>query len=464
MALKRKYSICLWIVLLLGSVSCSQDKEINYQPSPVTGFNVGALDSERKMQWAQDIKELELGGELTVDILNSQNLDTNPITVRVQAWCKTDSSSRDFYSDLYFQNKLSIPVLNVLPPDALLSLSQQPLDCRIVLTLTDSLSSNRIYDLSNVKIKNSVEFNNIPFFAETTAPLLYENIKAEILMAGEQRLVCNDFSKAPNQSVETWEQLIQSSATDFSAWATTAQKCRLMVKTNESVFLSSSFILVFPQQELLIRPELHYFPSETLEVTSRQIITLKISNPNSFTVKLRVSELLNNRFNFIPIYSGIGAVGYIGSQRELPMTWSLQDTPYLKSSTENELVLELPGKQEITLDGFFHGKVHCDTEFLGRHWLTEATTQHFPYFVGIQYGFDFKLQLQTQLVGEMWQTSNLKQGVLTQMADGPITFWDLFYDQVRARFARGFKNPAKTTAEFIPMIRRDITYERCKVL
>lgn len=463
MALKRKYSVCAWFVLVLGLVSCSQDKEINYVPTPVTGFNVGALDSQRKMQWAQDIEELELGSALTVDLLNNQNLDTNPITVRVQSWCKTGTSSTDTYSDLYFQNKLSIPVLNTLSPQALLSLDESSLTCRLVLTLTDSLSSQRIYDLQNIKIKNSAEFNNLSLLTENTATLFYEDLKEQILPSGEQRLVCQDFSKNPAEPAQTWAALVNLADLDMSTWSSSAQKCRLLIKTPQETFLSSRFTLVFPQKELLIRTELQTFSSPTMELAPRHVISLKVTNPNSFSVTLKIQNKNNNRMMFVPVYSGIGAIGYIGHQRDVPLTWNLRDTSALTSSTENEWFLELAANQEIILDGIFQGNLHCNTELLSNPNKSMLGILSTPYFVGIQYGFDFKIQFQTQLTDESWQTSNLRQGALAELNTAPLPFMGLFYEAARAQFGRYFPHQATTSADFINTIRRDVVYDRCVV-
>jgi hypothetical protein len=463
MALKIKYSICTWFILVLGLVSCSQDNPATYQPAPVAGQNIGALDSQRKMQWAQDIRELELGGELAIDMLRQQDFDKNPITVRVQSWCRTDSASGDLYSDVYFQNRFSIPVLNVLPAEALLSLSQNPLNCRLVLTLTDSFSSQAIYPLDNISIKNSADFNNIPTFTDSNGPFLYENLKSQPVVSGElQQLICDDFQKIASLAV-SWEELINSSPTEMATWKKATQLCRLFVKSGDTVLLSPRFQLAFAPQELLIRTELHQFSSATVELAPRHVITLRVSNPNSFGVKVRVNNLLKNRMAFVPVYSGMGAVGYVGSQREFPLTWSLQNTPYLVASNENEWVIELPANQEIVVEGVFQGNLHCDSELLRRPKLAKARMQSHPNFVGIQYGFNFEIQFQTLLVDEQWQTTKLNQGALSAMADGPRPYWNLFYEQARARFGRYFQNPAQTSMEFIETIRTDVVYDRCVV-
>jgi hypothetical protein len=463
MALKIKYSICTWFILVLGLVSCSQDTSTTYQPAPVAGQNVGALDSQRKMQWAQDIRELELGGELAIDMLRQQDFAKNPITVRVQSWCRTDTALGDLYSDVYFQNRFSIPVLNVLSPEALLSLSQNPLSCRLVLTLTDSFSSQAIYPLDNITIKNSADFNNMTAFTDSHGPFLYENLKSQSVTSGElQHLMCEDFRKITSFT-SSWETLISSSPTDMSTWKKATQLCRLFVKTGETVFLSPRFQLVFAPKELLIRTELHQFSSATVELAPRHIITLRVSNPNSFGVKVRLNNLLKNRMTFVPVYSGMGAVGYIGNQREFPLTWSLQNTPYLVASNENAWIIELPANQEIVVDGVFQGNLHCDSELLRRPKLANARFQSHPNFVGIQYGFHFEIQFQTLLVDEQWQTTNLRQGTLSAMAEGPRPYWNLFYEQVRDHFGRGFQNPARTTADFIDTVRTDVAYDRCVV-
>ncbi|MBY0384756.1 hypothetical protein K2X05_06315, partial [bacterium] len=69
MALNVKYRSSIFFVFFLGLVSCSKDKEVVYQPLPVEAQNVGAMDSQQKMQWAKNITELELGGELVIDLL-----------------------------------------------------------------------------------------------------------------------------------------------------------------------------------------------------------------------------------------------------------------------------------------------------------------------------------------------------------------------------------------------------------
>lgn len=463
MALKIKYSICTWFILVLGLVSCSQDKPATYQPAPVAGQNVGALDSQRKMQWAQDIRELELGGELSIDMLRQQDFDKNPITVRVQSWCHTDTAPGELTNDVYFRNRFSIPVLEVLSPEALLSISQNPLGCRLVLTLTDSFSSQAIYPLEDIAIKNSAIFNNIPAFSDSTAPLLFENIKLQAIPRGDrQNLLCEDFQKIASLA-GSWNDLINSSVTDMSTWKKATQLCRLYVKNGDSVFLSPRFQLAFPPQELLIRTELHQFSSPTLELNPRHVITLRVSNPNNFGIKVRVNELLNNHMTFVPVYSGLGAVGYIGTQRNSPLSWSLQNTPYLISTTENEWLIELPAHQEIVVDGFFQGNLHCDIELARRPNLSKSHAQSFPFFVGIQYGFDFKIQFQTYLVDEHWQTTNLKQGILSSMTNGQRPYWNLFYDQVRSFFGVYLKNSAKNTDEFIRTLRTDVVYDRCVV-
>lgn len=461
MALKIKYSVCTWIILVLGLVSCSKDKSANYQPAPVTGQNVGALDSQRKMQWAQDIQELELGGEVAIDMLRQQDFKTNPITVRVQSWCRTETASGDLYSDVYFQNRFSIPVLNVLSPEALLSLSQNPLNCRLVLTLTDSFSSQAIYPLDNITIKNSADFNNIPAFADAPVPLLYEEIKKQVVVSGErQQLVCEDFQKITSQA-NLWEDLIR--ATDMSTWKKATQLCRLFVKDGDTVFLSSRFPLVFQPKQLLIRPELHPFSGATVELVPRHVITLRVSNPNNFGIKVKVKDLLTTRMFFVPVYSGMGAVGYVGNQRDVSLTWNLQNTPFLAASSDNEWILELPAKQEIVVDGFFQGHLHCDSEILRRPNILESRVQIHPNFVGIQYGFDFKIQFQTLLTDDQWQTTPVQQGDLSNQLNGSRPYWNLFYEQLRARFGRYFQHPAQTTDDFIKTVRSDVVYDRCVV-
>ncbi len=468
MALKIKYSICTWFILVLGLVSCSQDKPDTYQPAPVAGQNVGALDSQRKMQWAQDIRELELGGELSIDMLRQQDFKANPITVRVQSWCRTETAAGDLYSEVYFQNRFAIPVLNVLSPEALLSLSQNPLNCRLVLTIVDSFSSQAIYPLDHITIKNSADFNNMPAFADSNTILFYETMRTQQVQIGErQHLLCEDFQKIGNLAT-SWEQLINSSTTDMSTWTKATQLCRLFVKTGDTVFLSPRFQFVFSPQELLIRPELHPFPSPTIELKTRNAITLRVSNPNNFGVKVRVNDLLNNRMALVPVYSGMGAVGYIGKQRDFPIEWSLQNTPYLISANENEWLIELPAHQEIVVDGVFRGSLYCDTELRPNQYLSIAPPMSFanqfhPYFVGIQYGFDLRIQFQLHVVDEQWQTTNLLQGPLSASVNSARPYWNLFYGHVRSFFGRNFKNPSKTTDEFINTVRTDVTYDRCVV-
>jgi hypothetical protein len=164
---------------------------------------------------------------------------------------------------------------------------------------------------------------------------------------------------------------------------------------------------------------------------------------------------------FAPVYSGLGAVGYIGNQREFPMTWSLQDTPYLKSSTDNEWIIDLPAQQEIVIEASFHGRLHCNSEALGRPNILTARVQQFPHFVGIHFGFDLKLEIKTQLVGEEWQVSRLQQGALLPMVNGQRTFWDLFYKPGPSQFGYVLQHPAQTIEEFINTVRTDVVYDRC---
>ncbi len=469
MALKRKYSICGLFILILGLVSCSQDKEINYQPAPVAGFNVGALDPERKMQWAADIRELDLGGELTIDILNKQATAQNSVTGRVQSWCNTDTTPGELYKDFHFHKKLAVPILEVLSDDALLSLSSAPLTCRITVTITDSFSSQAIYQLENISIKNSVQFTNIPEIVENSAPLIYEKIKTENIPVGErQHLRCEDFQKISSDSV-SWEQLMNSAATDMAQWTKALQNCRLLVKRNGVIRLSSQFQMVFPPQDIQVRAELNPVTIPSLTLSSRKVVSIFLSNPNNFSVTLKLDKIKNNRFIFLPVYADVGSVGYWGEQRDFPFHFSLPSTQFLKTFTEDMWILEIPANGQVLIEGSVIGTVFCDTRLrldpfdpLLLAQMAPLVHSH-PFFVGIHFGFDFKTQFSTHLVNDQWQEISINKGDLAAQANQVTPYFDLFYEEVRAFFGRGFNNSAQTTDEFISTIRRDMFYDRCVV-
>ncbi|MBY0385911.1 hypothetical protein K2X05_12200, partial [bacterium] len=256
---------------------------------------------------------------------------------------------------------------------------------------------------------------------------------------------------------------ITANSMDINSLSQAQQSCRLLIKKNQEVSLSAPFTLVFQPQELLIRSEYYPLPALNLELAPRKVLTLRMMNPNNYEIQLKVINLQNSRFIFAPVYTGMGAIGYVGNERSFPLQWALQSTPFVQSMTNDEWLISLPAKQEISIDAYFSGKLYCDTEFIARPQLIDSRTQNFPYFTGIHFGFDLQTQFMTHLSGDEWSPNNLLQGGLAPQAQGTRVFWDLFYESVRSKFGTFFQNPLKTQAEFMTVIRQDQIYDRCVV-
>ncbi len=471
MALKRKYGVYSLMVLFLGLVSCFKDKEVVYQPVRSETENIGSRDSQKRMKWAKDIRSLELGGELVIDLLEQQNFQTNPIVVRVQSWCQTDSTKGSLVNDVYFQNQFSIPILKILSREALLSTSSSPLTCDLTLTLTESnTSSVSIYPLKSITITNSASFNNIALFTETKTADIYEQIKTESLPDGEAwTLACSDFQKILRHHSEvTLEKLMASSETNYSIWKSSQQTCRLLIESSEQVFLSRPMVLAFEPQPLMIEAELQNMETVFGPVEPHPVLTLQVMNPNSYEVKIKVDKLQSSQFIFRPVYVGGINRGLLGNKYKSVLKWSFEESMLQKTIEKDQWVFTLPPQQAIFLNADYAESYDCG----GLRKPVEKLTpfgaapkkEHYPLnrpaFAGIKYGFSFGTQLLTHVADKTWTATDLRAHTFPQLKEDPTPFWDMNFPAVK-KFHR-IQHAAKSNKEFIKYITE--SYDLCKKL
>lgn len=464
MALKRKYGISALLVLILGLVSCSKDKEVVYVPERVQTGVVGTLDSQKRMTPTKDIKQLELGGELTVDLLREQDFAKNPLLIKTETNCASDSFSETGSYNSYFQNTTSIPVLSILSENALLSASAQPLICSITLRISNSLSSEEIYLLKSVKITDSPQFTNLALFQETTAALLYETEKATPLPQGDiYQLKCDDFQKrlAIDQEV-TWESLMNSSATDATLWRHSRQHCRVLIKKENEIFLSKPFDIFFNPQPLVIEPALHMMATAISPLTDRTVLSLRVMNPNAYSIRIKVQDLPSSTFLFRSIHAHHKyANGYAGSIQSLPLAWSYQSHLFKSEINETSWTFDLPPNQEIHVQASV--KVHLDCGY-ARPRGVQHELRKYPVFVGLNFGFQFQTKFLTQISDESWSENPLTVGALGPLASDSMPFWDLHFLEIKSFFAPFFANASSSNEEFRNTVSFDPPLDICRPL
>jgi hypothetical protein len=472
MALKRKYGVYSLMVLILGLVSCFEDKEVVYQPVRSETENIGSRDSQKRMKWAKDIRSLELGGDLVIDLLEQHNCQTNPIVVRVQSWCQTDSTKGSLVNDVYFQNQFSIPILKILSREALLSTSTSPLTCDLTLTLTESnTSSVSIYPLKSITITNSATYNSLSLFEEIKTADIYEQIKTNDLPDGDSWiLACSDFQKIMRNSSEvTLEKLMGSSETNFALWRSSQQSCRLLIESREKVLLSRPIVLAFEPQPVIIEVDFHSMETVFGPVAPHPVLTLQVMNPNSYEVRFKVEKLNQSQFIFRPVYAGGINRGLLGNKHKSALKWSFEESMLQKTIEKDQWIFTLPPQQSVLLTADYTETYNCggyakptpkEHPLMSPKIRTGPVMLTHPAFAGIKYGFLFGTQFLTHVADETWAVTDLSTQTFPQLKKDSTPFWDMNFPGVKKY--HGVQHAAKTNKEFMNYITE--SYDLCKKL
>jgi hypothetical protein len=467
MLLNKKNSFGGLFVLFLGLVSCSKDKEIVYQTQAVSVERIGVLDSQNKMQKVEDIQSLDLGGSLMIDLMASPDFSKQPMLVRVQSKCESDVPTDGLDNDKYFPNQFTIPFLQILSKNALLTAKQQFLRCNFVITVIDqNTSASTVFNMESKVFTNISEFSNLPLFDIDKKSYAYEQVKLLPLPKGaEYTLHCFDFHRVLNtEEVIHLESLLNLNELDVSNWRTSQQDCRMMISNQEQIFISKPFVLAFQPQPLIVDAILHLLPKGITPLLPRQTLTLRLLNPNNYGVQLRMQNLNGSRFLFQPVYIGTSPVGHLGTLRDLPLVWSFEQKTRLQSADENQWTFNLPAKQEIEFYAHYNVQMDCGyaRELPKTSILRNLRRLLRPVFVGIKFGFDLQTQFLLQIDDENWLESSIKAQNLAPLNTDPSPFWDLHYLEVRSFYTDYFPHPAQNNEEFINSIRYDIPYDACR--
>ncbi len=445
MALNQKYRILMGFFFVLGTVSCTKDTEkVVYQPL-TNHYQLAIKDSQGQSQDFENAEKLDIADSLTIGSLQTLDFTKNPLIIRVQSKCSSEVVKGELHNDFRLTNRTSIPVINMISKEALVLISEQPLICDFEISLTGQNTVTNIYQLNSVKVFSSPQFNNVPFFTEDAPFYKFEDMKIEALPNAElYHLQCSDFYKtAPGQQEPfTWEQFVSLSAVDQSVWSSSSQLCRFYAKSNDQVFLSKAFHLLFTPQPLHVESSLRLMGGPDPLLVPRKVLNLRMSNPNDYPVRLKVSGLANNHFVFRPVYaSGNPAWIRMGDNHIFPLNIGVYETERINSVENDEMIVTIPPQKEINVEGIAHVNMNCASALL----LENLPKSHYDpiniytVFVGLNFGLDTKLAFALELGEGQWENFVVAAEELKALNpfDSPILpSWDLYIPQVKALMPR----------------------------
>jgi hypothetical protein len=398
--------------------------------------------------------------------LQEHNFDKNSLLIKTEAHCSSDSLNETGSYNFYFKNITSIPVIRLLSENALLTISQQPLLCNITLRISNSLSSEEIYFLKSVQITDSPQFSNLNLFENEAQDVIYETIKTSALPSGQiYHLKCTDFQKMFVSENETsWESLMASSPTDVSAWQSSQQLCRVLIKTEEQMFLSRPFQLFFNPQPLILEPQIRLLQTALGPISERTVLTLRVRNPNAYSVVFKVQDLDQSAFIFkaVTVAPAPNPAGYLSNERSSPLQWSYQPHLYPTVVQANNWSFTIPPHQEMELHATFRESLDCAFARTSGPGAFASRYHAGPTFVGLRFGFVFNTKFLTQISENSWFENSLSVGALAPLASESLPFWDLHFNEVKNFYGTFFFHPSTSNEEFIQTMIYSHVVDSCR--
>lgn len=465
MALNTFYRF-LWICIsLLGFISCSQDKKTVIEPHTLRAKSLGFSDAKKRMQTLDNLQTLDLGGSWEVDLFKSEDFATNPLVVHVQSSCFDEASRSYVTHDTFFNNQLSIPLIDTLPPSALLSTSKQSVNCQfqIILSETKTGATFVIPQSRNYEITDSTTFANLSLFANNSNQVVYEDIQNQPLPSAETyTLRCSDFSLSlpAKKGLVLWKDFLGQEAETQKNWNQSQQNCRLLTKNKNKTFLSTPFEIAFTPQPL----EIIYKATLSFDVTQpfgqNTALSARMINHNNYSVKIKIDKSQKSSFLFQPAYIRSLNPSWSGAIHETSLTWVPNENIRLTPLNENEVEFSIPPSQEanwqLVLDGRFDCKGRIDAGI-----AINGPIQ--PLFSGVRYDFKSISEFAIQIQPQKWFPISSPQDFVNHTED--LRFFSLDISQALSPFSKDILSWfPRSTEELLQSISWTPSYDVCKAL
>jgi len=169
MIIKQYSTFLTALVLGFGLISCSQDKDIQYQDDKFEPEPLRLERNDNSLTVIDNLVSMGLNDKLTFN--NPTEIDSQQIThLELTTSCQEQFSNEKIVHQSQWPNPTEVHLLNMIPPRVLVKKSTENIFCDIEYTFTNKNNSTSTRTVKNIKFNNDEKFTNLPanhLFAST---------------------------------------------------------------------------------------------------------------------------------------------------------------------------------------------------------------------------------------------------------------------------------------------------------
>lgn len=454
------------IVLVLGTVSCSKEKEVQIQTQGYSAPQMGAKDSQGRMQWLEDIKSLDLASSLNVDLVSENGQKQSPAIVEITTICRQEGSTQTYTQSDFWTQKSEIPVLETLPVSLLTAFASDTATCDFTLKLTGTNGSQLLHFLDDITLTSLNRFDNFSWPLLDKPEVIYETDLQEVIPNSPNaavQLLCQEaqFQSSSHNNSQTLQQFIEPKLLEIQKNINHyTQKCRFLSLSQQQRTISKEFLLSLPPVQPQI--ELTTLPQNQIlgHLRKDAFISLKLYNPTRLTMNLTLDQIQSSSITFRPIYA-IDMWGVFGNVREAQLQWNIPDHPWILARESQSVRFQIPPQQSFQFTLSIAPNYKCAEDY--QLYIPKPHQLAGGLKVG-WVGFNYKLNLQSQLkqkISEQYKpVIPWSHPTLLGTQEAPYANWNLQYALFKQTIPR-LMHRASTDDDFLKTLLWDRTYDTC---
>ncbi len=398
----RIKSVFVCFVFSSGLISCNSEKEatVNYQRDPFRVDRVSFVKEDHSTLRPDFLESVELGGSFRLDDLANTDFTEDPMILDVETFCRQPAGFENATKKIRLENTAQIPVLQTLPLEVLTTISDETVTCDFFISVVNTMGSKNSIPLRNKIISNLESYSNLALEEVVDGRVVYRSVqenKIPLEERGAVRMACEEamVHLDRDSSEIAWKDFALDDPSLQSRLSHNDQRCRMVLqRTDGAIFVSQIITLVFPVTPPIIVADIPSFAHQSV-FTDEIVVRFRVSNPNTYPIQVRMTDLEGSTFNYLPVYV-YSSIGIIGTVRRAPIQWRSGAIDISEGS--GALDIKIGPGETLRIDG----AAMTDVTFAGHGGIRTmepsqgtigAFSAEFPYvFVGLN--FDFSIQSQ----------------------------------------------------------------------
>lgn len=458
------------IVFIFGFVSCSSDSEVVYRPDSFTMDGVSVQNEDQSILKGRLATELSPEKILTLDKYQNHDFATNPLEITVFSKCAIPRAPFTVESTTVFHNVESIPVVQILPEDVLLTVIDEPILCDFSLTGKNRLTSTDRTDLPNVRIdlKKLLEFSNLELPYVDLANVQYtidKGTAVQAVSAHPIQLRCEDISlvRGIDHPYFSLEEFQLERPEVLSQLSKAGQRCRFLVKNPEAPQVSAVFTVQFP----IATPRLKLtIPSlgRSHILDHSQVFSAEIINPNPLPIVVRIENVGVSALTFRPVYFSREQM-YLGHPRRQGLVFSeIQNA--LTRNQDGHLLITIAAHQTASWTATLAGSYSCaNGNALPPIYaapMSSPTAGIRLYYIGLNYRIEIGTDRYLDILGatDPGLEVTLNQNSHPQSPELPL--WDIYSLDVLKHTPKGWTSRITDNQSALLFYPWAVNYDDCR--